>query len=105
MTVEQVWEYGKERGTELFSISRGSAYSLANGNILGTYSEIARDASGSPTLNAVDDGPLISKIVEVNPTTSEIASEYTIHGKITYRLFRAGLYDGYSERRIRSDIS
>ena len=38
MTVEQVWQYGKERGEELYSFSRGSAQLLSNDNILGLFS-------------------------------------------------------------------
>lgn len=38
MTVEQVWEYGKDR-TELFSETQGDADLLPNGNILGTFSQ------------------------------------------------------------------
>lgn len=37
-TVEQIWQYGKER-PELFSISRGDADLLDNGNILGTFNQ------------------------------------------------------------------
>ncbi len=36
MTVEQMWQYGKYQ-PELFSIGRGDADLLANGNILGTF--------------------------------------------------------------------
>lgn len=36
MTVEQIWQYGKER-PELFSPTRGDADLLDNGNVLGTF--------------------------------------------------------------------
>lgn len=36
MTVEQIWQYGKER-PEIFAPTRGDADLLANGNILGTF--------------------------------------------------------------------
>lgn len=36
MTVEQIWEYGKDR-PELFSETRGDSDLLLNGNILGTF--------------------------------------------------------------------
>ena len=42
MTVEQIWQYGKERGEELFAIARGSAQLLPNGNFLG-YFDIQHD--------------------------------------------------------------
>lgn len=38
MTVEQIWQYGKER-PELFSPTRGDADLLANGNILGVFNQ------------------------------------------------------------------
>lgn len=37
MTVEQIWQYGKERGEELFSISTGSAQLLTNNNLFGCF--------------------------------------------------------------------
>lgn len=37
MTVEQIWQYGKERGEELYSLARGSAQLLSNGNLLGYF--------------------------------------------------------------------
>ncbi len=40
-TVEQIWEYGKERGVELFSEIKGSVYYLAQtGHYLGTFAEV-----------------------------------------------------------------
>lgn len=40
-TVEQIWEYGKERGFELFSEIKGSSYYLAQtGHYLGTFAEV-----------------------------------------------------------------
>ncbi len=43
MTVEQIWQYGKEQGDELFSIWGGSALLLDNGNRLGLFSVSTRD--------------------------------------------------------------
>ena len=37
-TVEQIWQYGKERGEELHSSTRGDADLLMNGNRLGLFS-------------------------------------------------------------------
>lgn len=44
MTVEQIWQYGKER-PELFSYWRGDADLLNNGNILGTFNQMLPVAS------------------------------------------------------------
>ncbi len=38
MTVEQIWQYGKEAGVDLYSIWGGSSYYLDNGNRLGLFS-------------------------------------------------------------------
>ena len=37
MTVEQIWQYGKERDEELFAMARGSAQLLSNDNFLGYF--------------------------------------------------------------------
>ena len=47
-TVQLVWEYGQELGSATFSAARGSAYHLANGDVLGTWGDIYRDAQGNP---------------------------------------------------------
>jgi arylsulfate sulfotransferase len=97
MTVEQVWEYGKERGSELFSVLLGSASVQANGNVIGDWAEIRKDVAGNAAMILPPNGTEQSRIIEVNPLTDAVASEYTIPTSITYRIFRAGLYDGYSE--------
>jgi hypothetical protein len=97
MTVEQVWQYGKQRGSELFSILLGSASVLSNGNVLGDWAEIRKDAAGNPVFELPPNGREESRIIEVNPATSEVVSEYTIPTNLSYRVFRAGFYDGYSE--------
>jgi arylsulfate sulfotransferase len=96
-TVEQVWEYGKERGSELFSVSRGSSYLLGNGNILGTWSEIARDANGLPTTQVVEgSGTTSARVIEVNPVNNQVVFEVALDNTVNYRTFRANLYDHYS---------
>ncbi len=41
LTVEQIWEYGKERGHELFSsIKSNAVYLKQTGNFLGTFGEV-----------------------------------------------------------------
>ncbi len=98
MTVEQVWEYGKERGSALFSSSLGSAYVLSNGDVLGTWGEIARDAKGNPLIDAVSSSDTTTaKIIEINPVTNEVVFESTETGGQLYRAMRAGFYDSYSD--------
>ncbi len=44
MTVEQIWQYGKEYGNELYSVWGGSAFLLPNNNRLGLFSVSSRGA-------------------------------------------------------------
>ncbi len=96
-TVEQVWEYGKERGSEIFSTSRGSAYLLGNGDFLGTWAEIDKDQNGVAVMEPVTSGTTLSKIIEVDPVNNQVVFEANLHISTDYRTFRANLYDGYSE--------
>lgn len=91
-TVTQVWEYGKERGSDLFSISRGSAYLLANGNLFGDWAELARDKDGRVSIEQQDDGSISSRMIEVNPRTGRVVFEASLAGVVNYRAIRADLY-------------
>ena len=97
MTIEQIWEYGQERGPELFSSVHGSAYLLSNGDVLGTWGNIYKDAKGNPTVTLTNKGTLKTKIIEVDPANNAVVFECTTPVE-TYRTLRAGLYDGYSEK-------
>ena len=97
MTVEQVWEYGKENGAATFSYLLGSAYLLSNGDVLGTWGDIARDVQGNPLAEDNNKGTVETKIIEVDPTNSEVVFECTVPDTEIYRTLRAGFYDGYSE--------
>ena len=67
MTIEQVWEYGKERGSSLFSGIGGSAYQLGNGNVMGTWGSIARNEQGTPVAQPYPNDTVLTKIIEVDP--------------------------------------
>jgi arylsulfate sulfotransferase len=95
-TVELAWEYGRERGSSLFSALRGSAYRLPNGNVLGTWGDIYKDAEGNPSVSNSASGTVETKIIEVDPSTNEVIFECSALAE-TYRTMRAGIYDGYSE--------
>ena len=97
MTVEQVWEYGKERGSEIFSAIGGSAYQQINGDILGTWGSIARDRENNPILKPIAGGTVHTKIIEVDPKDSQVIFECTVDSPI-YRAFRSFFYTGYSEK-------
>jgi arylsulfate sulfotransferase len=47
-TVRQIWQYGKERGSELFAPFIGDADYLPNGNRLACFGGITRDLEGRP---------------------------------------------------------
>ena len=95
MTIEQVWEYGKESGSDLFSNSLGSAYLLSNGDVLGTWGEIGRDAQGKPVIHTSGNDNDRTNSIEVDPSDNEVVFESTILTQ-TYRTLRAGFYDRYS---------
>ena len=105
MTVEQVWEYGKERGSAVFSGSVGSAYLLSNGNVLGTWGAISKDAQGNPLTKAGSNDTNETKIIEVDPSNNEVIFEVTVPDTAIYRAVRAGLYDGYSEENASLSMS
>jgi arylsulfate sulfotransferase len=95
-TVELVWEYGRVRGAASFSALRGSAYRLSNGDVLGTWGDIYKDAKGNPAVRGSTNGTVEAKIIEVDPSNNMVIFECTVPAE-TYRTLRAGLYDGYSE--------
>ena len=97
MTVEQVWEYGKEGGAGIFSLNQSSAYLLSNGDVLGTWSAIAKDAQGNPVIKIGINDTYKTKIIEVDPSNNEVVFECIVPDSSTYRTMRAGFYDGYSE--------
>ncbi len=73
MTVEQVYEFGKELGSEKYSSYMSSVSELHNGNLLINFGAIVENAD-SPI-------PFLQKnssyIVEVDATTNEIVRELT----------------------------
>ena len=96
-TVEEVWEYGKERGPALFSAVGGSAYRLSNGDVLGTWGDISKDTMGNPSFSSDANDTVNTKIIEVDPSTSVVVFETSAPHTADYRTLRAGLYDGYAE--------
>ncbi len=96
MTIEQIWEYGRERGAATFSALRGSAYRLPNGNVLGTWGDIYKDTKGNPLVSNSASGTVETKIIEVDPSTDEVVFECSAPTE-TYRTMRTGIYDGYAE--------
>lgn len=96
MTIEQVWQYGKER-PELFSSSCGSAQLLNNGNILGgfdtmEYYEYAYEQAPRDTSDVIvevnSDGDLIWEMF--------ITSTLTSNNAHSYRIQRAEIYSAHT---------
>ncbi len=96
-TIKQVWEYGKNRGSEIFAHSASSAYLLNNGNILGTWGNITKDAEGRPMVKNSGGAKWESKIIEVDPSNNEVVFESTLSVMLNYRSFRASFYERYDE--------
>jgi arylsulfate sulfotransferase len=102
-TVEQLWEFGKERGNELFSDARGSAEYLPNGNILGFFSHNLGHRAG------------YSRIIELLHATRKVVFDAIVYSKdhdslIDYRAARRELYsksdnDLYKLESCREHIS
>ncbi len=98
MTVQQVWEYGKERGPALFSAVGGSAYRLPNGDVLGTWGDISTDNQGNLSFSSDTNNSVATKIIEVDPSDDGVVFECSVPKTATYRALRLGLYAGYSEK-------
>jgi arylsulfate sulfotransferase len=71
MTVRQVWEYGRELGSETFTPFIGDANYLANGNRLICFGGITRNLDGEPVElfdfanNTLNPMKISARIVEV----------------------------------------
>lgn len=88
MTVEQIWQYGKKRGEELFSWYRGSAQLLSNGNIIGFFDkqhDSVGDIAVSGNVVEIDDEDNLIWDAEVF-TKGERGNFYG------YRVFRYPIY-------------
>jgi len=96
-TVQLVWEYGRELGSATFSAARGGVYHLPNGNILGTWGDIYRDAQGNPADSSRATGTSQTRIIEVDPSNNAVVFDCSVFAE-TYRTMRMGMYDGYSEK-------
>ncbi|OON90689.1 MAG: hypothetical protein ATN33_02410 [Epulopiscium sp. Nele67-Bin001] len=68
MTVEQVYQYGKGRGEELFSTYMSDVDELAPGHLLASFSGIIKEADGTASediLILLEDGQPVTKIIEI----------------------------------------
>lgn len=88
MTVKQIWQYGKERGEELYAFGRGSAQLLENDNIMGFF-----DKQNDPQ----NDVAVSGNVVEVDAQgdlvwDAEILRKGKRGNYIGYRAFRFPIY-------------
>jgi len=81
MTVEQIWQYGKEQGNELYSVAMGSARILENGNCLGLF-------ASPPTISFVNivEVDSNSNVVWNSKIVAERKSDMRYGGYKTFRL-------------------
>jgi arylsulfate sulfotransferase len=82
MTVEQIWQYGKER-PDIYAPSKGGADLLSNGNILGLFNSHTPDNSRAST-----------SLVEVNQVGEVVWEVYMVSH------LEANQYNGYRAERL-----
>lgn len=85
MTVEQIWQYGKERGSELYSLNMSSFQMLLNNNRLGLFMRSINYNIGAPI------------IIEVNENSeliwdAEIISKSATGSEWSYQVYRLPVY-------------
>lgn len=94
MTIEQIWEYSKDRKSELYVGFVGSAYELDNRNILMDFGGIIRereDEKATDDLGYSDKVYQTTYVIEVDPKDNTIVWEMTFLDEmkkisnITYR--------------------
>ncbi len=84
MEVEQIWQYGKERGLDLFSCWKSGVSLLENGNILGTFTRELNEGTH----------PVLSEVTKENELIweAEIFSSKANGHKGIYRAERLPFY-------------
>lgn len=100
MTVEQMWQFGKEYGSELYSTYISNARYLDNGHILICYGGLTKNPAGE----AVDFGSAdicnSVRILEIIPSTKEVVWDLKLEGKedklLGFRCYRAYGIDIYN---------
>ena len=109
-TVEQIWQYGKERGAELFAMYISGQQYLGEGHYLMNFGGIVCDKEG----NAADDmgtlfGTGITKSVVIEMLNDEIIFEYHIidenqMGGNSYRATRREAYTSQHEHEFSQGV-
>lgn len=93
MTVEQVWQFGKEYGGELYSSYISNVRYLNNGNVFICYGGLTKNSSGVAVDFESSDICNSVRILEIIPSTKEVVWDLKLEGKenkkMGYRSYRA----------------
>lgn len=92
-TVEQIWQFGKEYGTILYSASRGDANQLSNGNRLGIF-EPEAGSDGKTHFGTFFEVTQDSEIV----WSAQVLSKQANGNHTEYRLTRMDIYNASANR-------
>jgi len=91
-TIEQIWQYGKERGVELYSERCGNVMQLSNGNRMGMFlvenGDVKHPASHSVISEVDESGNLIWEAL-LTSSTGQL---------LEYRAERLSLYHEYDQK-------
>jgi hypothetical protein len=85
MTVEQIWQYGKERGAEWYSWVRGSAMLIPNGNRMGSSDVFLNNSSHAITTEVDEGGSLVWEAYITTKDATSNFKEYRTHRLPIYR--------------------
>lgn len=107
MTVEQMWQFGKEYGSELYSTYISNASYLDNGNILICYGGLTKDSNGvAVELNSSDVCNSV-RVLEIIPETKKIVWDLKLEGKEgtkmgyrSYRGYKINVYNNSMGNKI-----
>lgn len=95
MTVEQVWEYGKERGAELYSSFVSDVDYLKENHYLFDFGALLKDEQRNATDNMANSASRESVIIEL--LNNEVIFEARLTGNAnsyTYKAERRNIYEG-----------
>lgn len=77
MTVEQIWQYGKERGSELYCAYLGAVRLLENQNKLICFGGITKDIFGNP-IDDMKSNRMKNRVTVIEMSDEEIIFEITM---------------------------
>lgn len=100
MTVSQVWQFGKEYGSELYSSYISNACYLNNGNVLICYGGLTKNTNGEAVELGDPEACNFTRILEIVPSTHEVVWDLNLsakddprHGFRSYRAYKIDMYN------------